>query len=269
MNNLKIPDTYIFKTGERVIPGSVTLLALQEHCARYDFAKSYCKKKLVLNAASGSGYGSIILLQAAKEVFNIDISELSTAYGNKFYGKFNNHFLTMDAHTTDFPSKIFDVIVSFETIEHLPNPKKFVEECSRLLKKNGLLIVSTPNKVITSPNTAKPRNAHHFQEWEVDTFTQFMKEKFSLEKLYGQYRTVPLSNYRSDVVNNFISIILKYLPIVVIKFIKKNIIHYKNPDILKLKIPNTYKVKEAKPVDFYLDDRNKAYGIVIGIFKNK
>lgn len=151
MDTLKFSDDFLFNTGEKIIPGAVSSGVISEHITRYLFSSDFCQDKVILNVACGSGYGSEILIKRAQNVFNIDISEKLVAYGNSRYGKYNNHFLQMDAQDLKFPENYFDVVVSFETLEHLPYPEKFLSECCRVLKTDGKLILSTPNKIITSP----------------------------------------------------------------------------------------------------------------------
>lgn len=270
MDFLKIPDSYIYKTGERVIPGSVQADALYEHCARYMFAQQYCKNKKVLNISSGSGYGSVILLKTAKEVFNGDISELSIAYGNKKYGEYNNHFLKIDAQAMDFPDNFFDVIVSFETFEHLPKATSFIQESKRVLKKGGILMVSTPNKVITSPNSTKPRNKFHVKEWDLEQFLNLFKKSFSLLELLGQhYETPQKDSGFSQVISFLTRIVTKNTPGFLYKIIKNNILHYPSFNILSLKVPSEHALHHTTKKDFYLDSHGKSYSIMIGVFKKK
>ena len=84
-----------------------------------------------------------------------------------------------------FSDEYFDVVVSFETIEHLKNYRRFLDECRRVLKKDGLFICSTPNKQIFSPHTevSVPVHVHEFY---INEFHSLLKEYFIDIRLYGQ-----------------------------------------------------------------------------------
>lgn len=265
MNNLVFSDSYLYKTGERIVPGSVTFAAFIEHWQRYLFATKYCKYKIVLNVASGSGYGSIALLKQAKEVFNVDISELSVAYGNKYYGAYNNHFIQLDAERLKFPANFFDVVVSFETIEHLPHPKRFISDCYRVLKKGGRLILSSPNKSITAPYTDRPANKFHLHEWNFDGIKKLLIQKFKIENLYGQnYRKRPaLKDNSLRLKTNLVGRAAELMPGVLMRIIKKYLWKYPNIDLFKIKASRENLIFKVKENEFTPDKKGYAYSIII------
>jgi SAM-dependent methyltransferase len=80
--------------------------------------------------------------------------------------------------------RVFNTIVSFETIEHLPDAERFVAECTRVLTPGGLLIISTPNRALWSPRSPKPLQKHHVREFNLKEFLAVLKP-FQVE-LYGQ-----------------------------------------------------------------------------------
>ena len=75
-----------------------------------------------------------------------------------------------DATKLSFDNELFDVIISFETIEHFDANQRdnYLKELYRILKKDGILIISTPNRKITSPNLKKPLNKFHIIEYSVN-----------------------------------------------------------------------------------------------------
>ncbi len=230
MEKLIFSDQFLYKSNERIIPGSVSQAALSEHFARYLFAKKYSQGKRVLNVASGCGYGSEILNSSAREIFNIDISEQLVAYGNLNYGNYKNHFLTMDAQKMAFPDKYFDLIVTFETFEHLPKYSNFLTECHRVLKDNGKIILSMPNKKITSPSFDKPVNMFHFKEWTIEEFERIIDGKYQIDRFYGQNFTTP--NHYSKlfsitIFQKLLNFLYQNIPATIFKFIKKHYLKFK------------------------------------------
>jgi len=97
-----------------------------DHLERYNFAKLFLKNRSVLDAACGTGYGVNILRGSAKKTYGCDISEETILYAKNKYKKVNNWFVK-DLNC-QFPQTKFDVVVSFETIEHLKNKKYFLEQ---------------------------------------------------------------------------------------------------------------------------------------------
>ena len=137
-------------TGERLVPGKVDLELEVEHMNRYIFASDLVKNKKVLDAACGTGYGTALLAQSAERVFGIDISKEAISYAESNYSAKNVNFAVANIEKLPFESDFFDVVVSFETIEHVDTQKqeKFLSEVKRILKKDGIFIISTPNKEV-------------------------------------------------------------------------------------------------------------------------
>ena len=150
-------------TGERIIPGIPEWEHLYlEHFYRYLFAKEFIKDKIVLDIASGTGYGSGFLKDnKAKIVIGADIDFEAVSYSRKNFH--NAHYLQSDAIHLPFRNNFFDVVVSFETIEHLREYQKFLYEIKRVLKKTGVLIISSPNKLNYHGGDAGGKNRFHFK----------------------------------------------------------------------------------------------------------
>lgn len=170
-------------TGERLIPEkNQNDLILGEHLARYYFARSFVKGKKVLDVACGTGYGTKILAEAgAIETFGVDISTEAIDYARENYSSENAKFSLGNAEKLDFPDKEFDVIVSFETIEHLNDYCKFLKEIKRVLKEDGTFIVSTPNKALYPEG-----NPFHVKEFYRDEFISELRQFFENVKLKEQ-----------------------------------------------------------------------------------
>lgn len=121
--------------------------AVLEHQFRYNFAKIFVKNKVVIDLGCGVGYGTFVLAKArAKKVYGIDIDNDAIEYAKSHYCDKNITYNVRDALKSKFPSRVADIIIAFEVIEHVNNPKKFLEEAARLLKPNGIFIMSTPHQ---------------------------------------------------------------------------------------------------------------------------
>lgn len=159
---------------ERMVPefhkGTLTYA---EHLTRYSCALEVVKDKVVLDIASGSGYGTKMLASTAKKVYGVDVNEVAINYAKKHYGSKNIEYKVGDGESIPLPDNSVDVVITFETIEHIRDYEKFVAEVSRVLKPEGLTIVSTPNDLEFAEG-----NHFHLHEFEYDELTGLLKKHF-------------------------------------------------------------------------------------------
>src|SRR5712675_3481199 len=132
-------------TGERVIPGKVDADLLNEHMARYAFAARLSRRKQVLDAGCGAGYGSAELARAAAGVLGVDNSAEAVAFARAEYAAPNLRFEEADCLALPPADGSIDLVVAFEVIEHLEDWRGFLLEARRVLAASGQFIVSTPN----------------------------------------------------------------------------------------------------------------------------
>ena len=173
--------------GEQLIPNKpIPYFILQSSINRYVWATQFAKDKITFDAGCGSGYGANYLRErGAKTVTGGDASEEAIEYATKHYQKDGLYFLLLNAQRLPFPDKYFDVIVSFETIEHLPKLDDFLSECRRVLKDDGTFICSTPNKETASPDSKEPRAHYHVREFYAEELSASLAEHFKEITLYG------------------------------------------------------------------------------------
>ena len=177
----KTIDNGLDFTGERMLPGKVNDWLFLEHIYRYRFAKNFVNNKNVLDIACGEGYGSAgLLLSGAKKIVGVDIDKSTCSHAARRY---QLNIINGDATNIPIQSKSFDIVISFETIEHLNNPSTFLSECSRLLKPQGILIISTPNKELYDVYGDNP---YHRSELSEEAFLGLVSKHFNCIGLYSQ-----------------------------------------------------------------------------------
>jgi len=135
-------------TGERFVPG-VGGEIVYEHVHRYAFARRYAAGKRVLDAACGEGYGSALIASVARQVTGVDIDGPTIAHAREVYGSLANLTFTQgSAAELPLADASVDVVVSFETIEHLDasDQPRMLAEFSRVLTADGVLVLSAPNR---------------------------------------------------------------------------------------------------------------------------
>lgn len=172
-------------TGERIVPGSVNDDLLNEHLCRYRFARLLVEDKVVLDVGSGVGYGSKILAEKAGSVLALDISEEAVRYAGERYAGNNIELVVGDCHQLPLASDSVDVVVGFELIEHLQGQQAHLCEVDRVLKPDGLAVISTPNRVFYSQESNQA-NPFHTHEFDFQEFLDFLKSVFSSVQIYFQ-----------------------------------------------------------------------------------
>lgn len=172
-------------TGERFVPTERGVIR-QEHLHRYAWCLPLVAGKRVLDIASGEGYGSAMLASRAASVVGVDISDEAVSHASERYAEIPDlRYLQGSAADIPLESAQFDVVVSFETIEHLLEQEQMLAEIRRVLKPSGLLIMSSPNKEVYS-DKAGYHNEYHVAELYHDDFVALLKAQFPAVRLEGQ-----------------------------------------------------------------------------------
>ena len=182
-------------TGERYVPGRHGNIEL-EHLHRYLVACQVVAGKNVLDIASGEGYGSSMLAQsAANMVIGVDISEEAIAHARTKYETNNLNFRVGSCSNIPLADNSIDVVVSFETIEHHDDHQGMMFEVKRVLRPDGVLIISSPDKLEYS-DKLDSHNEYHVKELYRDEFKELLRINFKKSRIYGQkiaYGSVILS----------------------------------------------------------------------------
>jgi 2-polyprenyl-3-methyl-5-hydroxy-6-metoxy-1,4-benzoquinol methylase len=158
-----------------------------EHVHRYREALRYIKKQdVVLDIACGTGFGTdIIASHTSGMVTGGDIDQHAIEDCRRNWKMDNISFEVLDGTCIPYATGHFDIITSFETIEHTTQYAEMVAEFARILKPTGRLILSTPNSRITSPD-GKILNPFHTQEFNYEELLKILSASFRQVELYGQ-----------------------------------------------------------------------------------
>jgi ubiquinone/menaquinone biosynthesis C-methylase UbiE len=163
-------------TGERLVTSIFNFGAI-DHLHRYALAMQLIEDKDILDIASGEGYGSFLLSKGSKSVIGVDISAEAVEHSTKKYKKSNLLFKTGAADSIPLPDGSIDVVVSFETIEHLDRHNEMIIEIKRVLRHDGILIISSPDKsnYSESPGITNP---FHIKELYQKEFKALLRAHF-------------------------------------------------------------------------------------------
>jgi len=156
------------------------------HAARYHDAVQYVAGCRVLDVACGTGYGLPVLKSRARLVVGVDLEFEAASKALALSGTDDGEVIVADGSELPFMDGSFEVVTSFETLEHLKNRKEFLSEVRRVLIASGLCIISTPNANYTRPIDGKPRNPHHIYEYTPEELTAELNRYFADIDLFGQ-----------------------------------------------------------------------------------
>src|SRR5215213_2261656 len=172
-------------TGERYLPWQPNAQASYEHYHRYLLALPFAKGKRVLDLASGEGYGTALLASVAAGATGIEKDPQAVTHAVSHYIRGNLKFIQGSILDVPVQDQVFDLITCFEAIEHVAEQEKVLDEALRLLGDDGLLIISTPNKLVFSGEAGQlwPWHVHEFDYAE---FRSFLETKFEDVIYLGQ-----------------------------------------------------------------------------------
>lgn len=162
-----------------------------KHFSAYHFASQFSGRD-VLEIGFGDGYGSNFLADHGRNVVGIDLFETNVREASARYPRENLKFHTMPATAMRFPDRSFDLVVSFQVIEHIPQAQlgTYVREIRRVTRPGGTICLTTLNlKKNMKPGQLYDKSPHHDKEFTPDEFSAFLKPFFHKIEFYGLYPT--------------------------------------------------------------------------------
>jgi SAM-dependent methyltransferase len=187
--------------AERIIPGTEHWDAgFEDHVQRYEFVSRFLPRGgAVLDAGCGVGYGSAYLLdRGAARVTAVDISSEAVTLARQHFDRGGITWLVDDCHTLEHAARQgpFDVISNLENIEHLERPDRFLSRAARMLSPQGVLVTSTPNRLLLNrlrgvDSDAPSENPYHVREYDEQEFRALLAPHFEDVQIHYQRLTLP------------------------------------------------------------------------------
>jgi SAM-dependent methyltransferase len=169
-------------TGERFVPGGARGEWVEaEHLGRYLWAAAAAKDRIVLDAGCGLGYGTAILARAgAHTVTGMDIDRDAVRSAGDRFGDVAEFGV---ADLMELPPHIghFSLVVCFEAIEHVADPGRALDEIARVMRDDGVLIVSSPNRGVYPEG-----NPFHLEEYSAEELERELRSRFENVRMYRQ-----------------------------------------------------------------------------------
>jgi len=156
------------------------------HLFPYDFAKDKLQKSsFVLDVGCGEGYGTDLLSKYVSRIIGIDVDRNIIKHASDKYKSKNCSFKTYDGIKIPYKDNTFNAVVSFQVVEHISDDAGYISEVYRVLKKNGIFIVTTPNRTYRLMPNQRPWNTSHIREYHHSGFEKLLKNKFSDVNVWG------------------------------------------------------------------------------------
>jgi O-antigen biosynthesis protein len=179
-----LPAQSLEFTGERMTTAVDGVTAF-EHFHRYCLARDLCPGLDVLDVASGEGYGSAILAGVARSVVGVEIDAGTVGHAQETYRIDTLRFIQGSAIDLPLEDACVDVVVSFETLEHVRQHDQFMHEVKRVLRPGGILIVSTPDRSVYS-GRLESFNQYHLLELIETEFEALLRTHFLQVVIFHQ-----------------------------------------------------------------------------------
>jgi ubiquinone/menaquinone biosynthesis C-methylase UbiE len=174
--------TQLEDTGERMIPEHHKGHNIYgAHIGRYKAGMELVKNKIVLDIACGSGYGTQLMATVAEKVYGVDVDKDTIAYAKENYGADNIIYKLGNGTAIPLNDNSVDIVVSYETIEHIDDYEGFIKEVKRVLRPNGTFLLSTPNDIEYIED-----NHFHLHEFTYDEIKNLVNKYFKYHKDYFQ-----------------------------------------------------------------------------------
>ena len=173
-------------TGERLHAGdNLFQVDLARHRAAYRFALERAADAHVLDMGCGSGYGAVELAKMAPSVVGLDrVSPDSSAR------KGGVRYVRGDLNGVPLADASFDLVVSFQVIEHLEDPNRYLTAIARVMRPNGTALITTPNLL-----TSDRENPYHVHEYEPEELGECLRGHFEEVELLGVSASPKVSPY--------------------------------------------------------------------------
>jgi ubiquinone/menaquinone biosynthesis C-methylase UbiE len=183
---------------ERITPDRTLAVDYVDHLARYAYARQHVTGRDVLDCGCGNGYGTYGLADIARSIVGIDIAAEAITYARAHYVHPHLRFEQMDSQRLEFADAAFDVVCSFEVIEHVQAVDRYLSEIRRVLRPAGLALLSTPNRLITSPGLSRPLNPHHEREYSPAELGPLLAPYFASIEVWGEFESPKLEKTRQQ-----------------------------------------------------------------------
>lgn len=178
-------------TGERMIldryqssPEDYAIYLM--HIATYRFAEPHARGKRVLDFGCGSGYGAHLIAETAASVIGVDVADDAVAYARSHFVRDNLSYQRVSADgNLPFAEGSFDTVLSFQVLEHIREPARYLASIRRVLATNGKLVLATPDRSTRLLPLQRPWNRWHVREYSATELEHLLSCYFAKVDVMG------------------------------------------------------------------------------------
>jgi 2-polyprenyl-3-methyl-5-hydroxy-6-metoxy-1,4-benzoquinol methylase len=169
-----------------------------EHCLRlmhlraYDEAVRHASGRDVLDVGCNTGYGTIRFARVARRVVGVDVSPRAIEAARERASDGRPEFLETSGFDLPFPAGTFDLVTSFQVLEHVPDAPAFLRELARVARPGGMVILATPNAATRLYPGMTPWNRFHVHEYRADELAELLGTVFARVRVLGMVGTPEL-----------------------------------------------------------------------------
>lgn len=216
-------------TGERLPGGGDPLFSidLERHLAAYRWAAGLAAGRSVLDAGCGEGYGTRLLADAAASVLGVDRPEPVTTARAR-YRRENLAYEVVDLTRLDALGRRFDVVLSFQVIEHVEDPVDYLSALAAAVAPGGTLVVTTPNRLMSVGE-----NPYHLREWTAPELLELARPVLPSARMLGVHGSARVLDYERAR-GEQIARILRLDPLGVRHFLPAALVHRVFPKLASL-----------------------------------
>ncbi len=238
-------------TGERLVAGDPLFAAdLSRHLVAYAFAQEQVRGKHVLDAGCGDGYGTELLAHTALHAVGVDRSAETVALAAQRYQRANLSYRACELHRLSDLGEQFDVVCNFQVIEHLVDPRPFLEQVRGVLRPGGSLIVTTPNRL--NSFVENPYHVHEYVAAELAALLGSVFRRVEMRGVCGNERVMTFERARGAQANR----ILRLDPLGLRRLLPRTLIEWAYPRLARLVRRNIAQSDRApatiSPADFHI-----------------
>ena len=182
--NIPVKKLLNSKTAERLNPelyqsNIFDYILFLKHKYAYTIADKFINKDSnVLEIGCGEGYGTNFLARSGAHIVALDVDKETIKNARLKYSQKNITFKKFDGYNISYPEQSFDVIISFQVIEHVEDVEKYLENIKKLLKPNGIFLITTPSRTYRLAENQKPFNIYHIREYNAKTLCSDISKVF-------------------------------------------------------------------------------------------
>ena len=158
------------------------------HLATYDFAIPYAAHRRVLDFGCGTGYGAHRISPECASITGVDVSASAIDFARDHYQAARldfRHIAPVEREPLPFADASFDVVLSFQVIEHVPDADRYLAEAARVLAPGGVLVVATPDRTTRLLRGQRPWNRYHLVEYAPAGLHALLGRHFREVELHG------------------------------------------------------------------------------------